>query len=256
MAYPRVENMGLPMYFVYFVLYMASIEFGVYWMHRGLHDIKWGYRCVCGSAAVLLAPGHVGPPASGAHSACGTLRASARPGARCPALLTLPRPPLLPPRRLLHSEHHKYNKEHTLSPFAGLAFHPLDGILQAVPYTLTLFFCPMHFLTHEILLFFTGVWTTNIHDNLHAKVRARAAREARVCACRAPPEPPLAMCTHTHASCATSRVRGPATSALPARVRRRFSPSWAPATTASTTPPTSTTTATTSCSWTRCTAQC
>ena len=33
-------------------------------------------------------------------------------------------------RRLLHNIHHKYNKEHTLSPFAGLAFHPLDGILQ------------------------------------------------------------------------------------------------------------------------------
>ena len=31
---------------------------------------------------------------------------------------------------MLHYIHHKYNKEHTLSPFAGLAFHPLDGILQ------------------------------------------------------------------------------------------------------------------------------
>ncbi len=41
---------------------------------------------------------------------------------------------------------------------------------QAVPYTWTLFFCPMHFLTHEILLFATGVWTTNIHDCLHGKV--------------------------------------------------------------------------------------
>lgn len=27
----------------------------------------------------------------------------------------------------------------------------------------------MHFLTHEILLFFTGVWTTNIHDCIHGK---------------------------------------------------------------------------------------
>jgi hypothetical protein len=34
-------------------------------------------------------------------------------------------------RRLLHHTHHKYNKEHTLSPFAGLAFNALDGILQA-----------------------------------------------------------------------------------------------------------------------------
>ena len=32
--------------------------------------------------------------------------------------------------RHLHVYHHKYNKEHTLSPFAGLAFHPVDGIMQ------------------------------------------------------------------------------------------------------------------------------
>mmetsp|Transcript_16805 Transcript_16805/g.43963 ORF Transcript_16805/g.43963 Transcript_16805/m.43963 type:complete len:380 (-) Transcript_16805:600-1739(-) len=115
LSYPRIENLGLPMYCVCFFMYMVSVEFGVYWMHRLLHDIKWAYK-------------------------------------------------------YLHNEHHKYNKEHTLSPFAGLAFHPVDGILQAVPYTFTLLFCPMHFLTHEILLFFTGVWTTNIHDNLHAKV--------------------------------------------------------------------------------------
>ena len=35
----------------------------------------------------------------------------------------------------------------------------------------------MHFLTHEMLLFFTSIWTTNIHDNLHAKVRRGAAGE-------------------------------------------------------------------------------
>lgn len=42
---------------------------------------------------------------------------------------------------------------------------------QALPYSWTLFYVPMHFLTHELLLFFTSIWTTNIHDNLHAKVR-------------------------------------------------------------------------------------
>jgi len=58
--------------------------------------------------------------------------------------------------RHLHHDHHKYNKEHTLSPFAGLAFHPIDGIIQAISYTLVLLFCPMHFFTHELLLFATG----------------------------------------------------------------------------------------------------
>jgi lathosterol oxidase len=38
---------------------------------------------------------------------------------------------------------------------------------QALPYTATLFFCPMHFITHELLLFATGVWTANIHDCIH-----------------------------------------------------------------------------------------
>ncbi len=74
--------------------------------------------------------------------------------------------------RWFHNIHHKYNKEHTLSPFAGLAFHPLDGILQAVPYCWTLFYMPMHFLTFELLLFATGVWTTNIHDCIHGRCGA------------------------------------------------------------------------------------
>ena len=119
--------------------------------------------------------------------------------------------------RLLHHTHHKYNKEHTLSPFAGLAFNPFDGILQvvplhslileicrvlpvfvlperlksssqvqilprgrnarlsaqAIPYCWTLLYIPMHFLTHELLLFATGIWTTNIHDCIHGRWAVR-----------------------------------------------------------------------------------
>ena len=41
--------------------------------------------------------------------------------------------------------------------------------VQAIPYCWLLFFVPMHFLTFELLLFATGVWTTNIHDCIHAK---------------------------------------------------------------------------------------
>lgn len=114
-AYPRVGEVGLGSYALYFVVYMAGVEFGVYWMHRSLHEFQWAYR-------------------------------------------------------LLHNDHHKYNKAHTLSPFAGLAFHPIDGILQALPYTLMLFVVPFHYLTHLLLLFLTGVWTNNIHDCLDGKV--------------------------------------------------------------------------------------
>ncbi|BDA50276.1 probable lathosterol oxidase at C-terminar half [Coccomyxa sp. Obi] len=113
-VYTRIDDVGIAWYLVYFVLYMTSVEFFVYWMHRGLHDVKLGYR-------------------------------------------------------MFHHTHHKYNKEHTLSPFAGLAFNPFDGILQAIPYCWTLLYIPMHFLTHELLLFATGVWTTNIHDCIHGR---------------------------------------------------------------------------------------
>lgn len=114
-AFSRVSDVGLAAYFGYFVLYMTSVEFGVYWMHRLLHDIRPGYT-------------------------------------------------------YLHYVHHIYNKEHTLSPFAGLAFHPIDGILQAIPYFWTLFLVPAHALTFELLLFATAVWTTNIHDCLNGKM--------------------------------------------------------------------------------------
>mgnify|MGYP006879026628 FL=1 len=72
--------------------------------------------------------------------------------------------------RKLHHVHHKYNKESTLSPFAGLAFSPLDGIAQALPYAFGLLFIPVHFFTHEMLLFLTAIWTNSIHDCLDAKM--------------------------------------------------------------------------------------
>jgi Delta7-sterol 5-desaturase len=114
-VYPRLSDVGVPFYVAIFVGYMCCVEFGVYWAHRLLHDLPWGYR----------------------H---------------------------------LHSVHHKYNKENTLSPFASLAFHPVDGVAQGMSYCLMLTVFPMHLLTHELLLFFTAIWTTSIHDNVHANV--------------------------------------------------------------------------------------
>eukprot|EP00894_Picocystis_sp_ML_P001607 jgi/Pico_ML_1/52124/g2884.t1 len=113
-AYANISDVGIPMFFAYFAMYMCCVEFGVYWMHRMLHESKFLYNN-------------------------------------------------------LHHIHHKYNKENTMSPFAGLAFHPFDGMLQAIPYVWTLYLVPMHFLTVELLLFATGIWTTNIHDNINGK---------------------------------------------------------------------------------------
>lgn len=53
---------------------------------------------------------------------------------------------------------------------SGLAFHPLDGILQALPHSLCLFFMPIHFTTHLVLIFIEGIWTANIHDCIHGKL--------------------------------------------------------------------------------------
>lgn len=45
-VYSRIGDVGVGWYLGYFVLYMASVEFFVYWMHRGLHDVRTGYRCL------------------------------------------------------------------------------------------------------------------------------------------------------------------------------------------------------------------
>jgi len=68
--------------------------------------------------------------------------------------------------KYIHALHHKYNKASTLTPWCSIAFNPLDGILQASPYVVMLFFVPVHYYTHIFLLFFSGVWATNIHDAL------------------------------------------------------------------------------------------
>ena len=64
----------------------------------------------------------------------------------------------------VHMLHHKYNKPETLTPWASIAFHPLDGMMQACPYVLVLPLAPCHYLTHFCLLFFTAIWATYIHD--------------------------------------------------------------------------------------------
>ncbi|CAA7038561.1 unnamed protein product [Microthlaspi erraticum] len=70
----------------------------------------------------------------------------------------------------LHATHHIYNKHNTLSPFAGMALHPLDGMLQALPHVIALFIVPIHLSTHLCLLFLEGIWTANIHDCIHANI--------------------------------------------------------------------------------------
>ncbi|CAK8533206.1 unnamed protein product [Lathyrus sativus] len=114
-SFPRIDNVSWFEYIGYLAIYMVIVEFGIYWVHKELHDIKPLYK-------------------------------------------------------YLHATHHIYNKQNTLSPFAGLAFHPLDGILQALPHSLALFIVPVHFIAHLVLLFIEAVWTANIHDCIHGKL--------------------------------------------------------------------------------------
>ncbi|KAK4487282.1 hypothetical protein RD792_006109, partial [Penstemon davidsonii] len=114
-CFSRIGDVGWMAYLCYLTAYLVFVEFAIYWMHRGLHDIKPLYN-------------------------------------------------------YLHATHHIYNNQNTLSPFAGLAFHPLDGILQAVPHVIALFLVPMHFMTHITLIFLEGICTANIHDCIHGKL--------------------------------------------------------------------------------------
>ena len=57
----------------------------------------------------------------------------------------------------VHMCHHQYKKAETLTPWASIAFNPIDGMLQASPYVGALFLVPCHYLTHFGLLFFTAV---------------------------------------------------------------------------------------------------
>ncbi|KAF2577153.1 hypothetical protein F2Q68_00002565 [Brassica cretica] len=114
-CYSTLDQFNWFLCFVYIVLYLVIVEFGMYWVHKGLHDIKFLYK----------------------H---------------------------------LHATHHIYNKQNTLSPFAGFASHPLDGILQAAPHVIALFIVPVHLITHMSLLFLGGIWTTCIHDCIHGNI--------------------------------------------------------------------------------------
>lgn len=119
-AYARIEDVGLRNYFLYFVMYMACVEFFVYCNHRGLHDVKIGYKCGSKCCPILLS----------FSIPCVAVCCCPLEKLGCILLSNLQNSNLPICLRWLHYIHHKYNKEHTMSPFAGLAFHALDGITQ------------------------------------------------------------------------------------------------------------------------------
>jgi lathosterol oxidase len=63
--------------------------------------------------------------------------------------------------RFVHKPHHKWIIP---TPFAALAFHPVDGYLQSLPYHIFVFICPMQKHLYLVLFATVQLWTVFIHD--------------------------------------------------------------------------------------------
>ncbi|EGS22426.1 uncharacterized protein CTHT_0019590 [Thermochaetoides thermophila DSM 1495] len=63
--------------------------------------------------------------------------------------------------KYIHKPHHKWIIP---TPFAALAFHPLDGYAQSLPYHVFVFICPLQKYLYIFLFIAVQVWTILIHD--------------------------------------------------------------------------------------------
>jgi len=63
--------------------------------------------------------------------------------------------------KTLHKPHHKWIMP---TPYASVAFHPVDGWMQSVPYHVFPFIFPLQKFAYLALFFFVQIWTVLIHD--------------------------------------------------------------------------------------------
>ncbi|ORY55935.1 putative sterol desaturase [Pseudomassariella vexata] len=63
--------------------------------------------------------------------------------------------------KYIHKPHHKWIVP---TPFAALAFHPLDGFVQSLPYHVFIFICPVNKYLYLMLFGLVQIWTIFIHD--------------------------------------------------------------------------------------------
>jgi lathosterol oxidase len=61
----------------------------------------------------------------------------------------------------LHKAHHKWIMP---TPYASVAFHPVDGFMQSLPYHLFPFILPLQKFAYLGLFVFVQIWTVMIHD--------------------------------------------------------------------------------------------
>jgi lathosterol oxidase len=62
----------------------------------------------------------------------------------------------------VHKPHHKWRIP---TPFAALAFHPVDGYLQSLPYHIIISVLPFHRYLYLGLFVGVQLWTVLIHDS-------------------------------------------------------------------------------------------
>lgn len=63
--------------------------------------------------------------------------------------------------KYIHKPHHKWIIP---TPWAAIAFHPVDGYAQALPYHIFVFICPMQRHVYLVLFVLVQLWTIVIHD--------------------------------------------------------------------------------------------
>ncbi|KAK9419576.1 hypothetical protein SUNI508_07312 [Seiridium unicorne] len=63
--------------------------------------------------------------------------------------------------KYVHKPHHKWIVP---TPWAALAFHPVDGFVQSLPYHVFVFFCPVQKYLYLVMFVLVQVWTILIHD--------------------------------------------------------------------------------------------
>ncbi|KAF7552882.1 hypothetical protein G7Z17_g4061 [Cylindrodendrum hubeiense] len=63
--------------------------------------------------------------------------------------------------KYVHKPHHKWIIP---TPWAAIAFHPVDGYVQSLPYHVFVFICPMQKYLYMVLFVMVQIWTILIHD--------------------------------------------------------------------------------------------
>eukprot|EP00164_Ancoracysta_twista_P021756 GFYU01039738.1.p2 GENE.GFYU01039738.1~~GFYU01039738.1.p2 ORF type:complete len:324 (-),score=68.20 GFYU01039738.1:255-1109(-) len=64
----------------------------------------------------------------------------------------------------IHKLHHKWLVP---TPYAAIAFHPVDGWAQSLPYHIFIFLIPLHKVMYLTLFVMVQIWTISIHDGYY-----------------------------------------------------------------------------------------